>query len=166
LRITERHCYKVFFKLDKHYKKVCVRKRSQGFCVVRTQTFVLDNLKNTLINTNLCGISAFFVENSKISHKFVSINVFSNDPTQNPCDRFQKQGLCCRNTNFLRVRGKFEFDSFKKCPKTVKQSSFQFYKQSKIPFKNLTKLMSTIFEPFTLYDHHLFKSMTFNQLVL
>jgi hypothetical protein len=54
-----------------HSKKVCVRKRSQGFCVVRTQTFVLDDLKNTLIDTSLCGISAFCVENSKISHKFV-----------------------------------------------------------------------------------------------
>jgi uncharacterized protein YpiB (UPF0302 family) len=44
--------------------KPCVWKRWQGFCVVRTQTFVLDYLKNTLIDTNLCGIPAFCVENS------------------------------------------------------------------------------------------------------
>jgi hypothetical protein len=77
-----------------HSKKVRVRKRSQGFCVVRTQTFVLDNLKNTLIDPNLCGISACFVKNSKISHKFVSINVFFKlSNTNYPCDHFQTQGL-------------------------------------------------------------------------
>jgi hypothetical protein len=86
-----------------HFKKVSVRKRSQGFCVVRTQTFVLDNtLKNTLIDTNLCEISEFSTQNAEIPHKFVSINVFfklSNTKicvltTQNPCDRFQTHGLC------------------------------------------------------------------------
>jgi hypothetical protein len=79
--------------------KPCVWKRSQGFCIDRTQTFVLDNLKNTIINTNLCGISAFCVENSEIPHKFVSINEFFKFfntkvcvlTTQNPRNRFRTQ---------------------------------------------------------------------------
>jgi hypothetical protein len=75
-----------------HSKKVCVRKRSQGFSVVRTQTFVLDYLKNMFIDTNLCGTSAFCVENSKISHKFVSINIFF---------KLSNTNLCSDNTKSL-----------------------------------------------------------------
>jgi hypothetical protein len=90
-----------------HSEKVCVRKRSQGFFVVRTQIFVLDNLKNTLIDTNLCGISEFSTQNAEIPYKFVSIYVFFKLShtkvcvltTQDPCDGFQTQGLCCSNTN-------------------------------------------------------------------
>jgi hypothetical protein len=77
-----------FCSLLYHSKKVCVRKRSQGFCVNRTQTFVVDNLKNTLIDTNLCEISAFCVENSKI----VSINVFL---------KLYNTNLCSDNTKSL-----------------------------------------------------------------
>jgi hypothetical protein len=54
------------------------------------------------------GIFAFRVKNSKISH---TLTYFSNYPTQicvlttqNLCDRFQTQGLCCRDTNFLRLQ--------------------------------------------------------------
>jgi hypothetical protein len=79
--------------------KPWVRKRSQRFCVDRTQTFVLDNLKKYVIDTNLCGISEFSTQNAEIPHKFVSMNVFfkiSNTKvcvltTQNPCDRFRTQ---------------------------------------------------------------------------
>jgi hypothetical protein len=60
---------------------------------------VLDNLKNTLIDTNFCEIFEFSTQNAKIPHKFVSINVFFNLfntkvcalTTQNPCNRFRTQ---------------------------------------------------------------------------
>jgi hypothetical protein len=88
-----------------HSKKVCVRKRSQGFCVVRTQTFDLDNLKNYL-----CGFVHFVLKIQKFHTNLCWLTHFSNYQTQicvlttqNPCDRFQTQSLCCRNTNFLRV---------------------------------------------------------------
>jgi hypothetical protein len=76
--------------------KSCVWKRSKGFCVVRTQTFMLDNLTNTLIETNLCGISAFCVVFFKLSNTKVCVLT-----TQNPCDRFRTQtSLECKYHNF------------------------------------------------------------------
>jgi hypothetical protein len=67
--------------------------------VLSEHKFVLDNLKKTLIDTNLCEIFEFSTQNAEVPHKFVSINVFfklSNTKvcvlaTQNPCDRFRTQ---------------------------------------------------------------------------
>jgi hypothetical protein len=91
-----------------HSKKVCVRKRSQGFCVGRTQTFVLDILKNTFI------VLYFVLKIQKFHTNLCQLTYFSNYPTQicvlttqKPCDRFQTQGLCCLNTKFLRVQDSF-----------------------------------------------------------
>jgi hypothetical protein len=73
--------------------------------VLAEHKFVLDNFKNTLIDTTLCEIFEFSTQNAEIPHKFVSINVFfklSNTTvcvliTQNPCDRFRTQTfLECR----------------------------------------------------------------------
>jgi hypothetical protein len=50
----------------------------------------------------LCGISEFSTQNAEIPHTFVSINVFFK-LSNTPCDRFQAQGMCCSNTNFLRM---------------------------------------------------------------
>jgi hypothetical protein len=67
--------------------------------VLSEHKFVLDNLKNTLIDTNLCVIFKFSTQNAKIPHKFVSIKVFFKLfntkvcvlTTQIPCDRFRTQ---------------------------------------------------------------------------
>jgi hypothetical protein len=75
--------------------KSCVCKRLQGFCVVRTQTFVLVNLKNTLIDKNLCGISAFCVEVQKFHTNLCQLINFPNYNT--------KSLWPFSNTNFLRV---------------------------------------------------------------
>jgi hypothetical protein len=78
--------------------------------VLSEHKFVLDYLKNTLINTNLCGIFEFSTQNAKIPHKFVSNNVFFKLfntkvcvlATQNPCDRFRIQTfLECINSSML-----------------------------------------------------------------
>jgi hypothetical protein len=65
--------------------------------VLSEHKFVLDNMKNSLIDTNLCEIFEFSTQNAEIPHKFVSINLFLKLSktkvltTQNPCDRFRTQ---------------------------------------------------------------------------
>jgi hypothetical protein len=80
--------------------------------VLSEHKFVLDNLKNTLIDTNLCEIFEFSTQNAEIPHKFVSINVFFKLSktkvcvltTQNPCVRFRTQTfLECMNHDCMYV---------------------------------------------------------------
>jgi hypothetical protein len=50
--------------------------------VLSTQTFVLDYLKNTLIDTNLCGIFAFVLKIQKFHTNLCRLMYFLNYPTQ------------------------------------------------------------------------------------